>query len=79
MICIPSSIGFPLLSRTIYQYTKDTGKSLRSIGIVFTMADENTIIMKDTMKEYREKYKAEVFKDFMKHSTTIARAVSENL
>lgn len=52
---------------------------MRSIGIVFTMVDENTIIMKDTMKEYREKYKAEVFKDFMKHSTTIARAVSENL
>lgn len=74
-----SSIGFPLLSRTIGQYQKDTGKTLQHLGIVFTMVDENTTIMNETMTEYREKYKAQVFKHFIKHSTTIARAVSENL
>lgn len=74
-----SSIGFPLLDRAIHQYQRDTGKKLKRIGIVFTMVNEHTTIMKDTMRDYRKKYDAEIFKDFNKHATSIARAVSKNL
>lgn len=74
-----SSIGYPLLSRMLHQYESDTGKSLKSAGIIFTMVDERTIIMRETMKDYRAQYKGEVFRDFIKHSTYIARAVAENM
>ena len=74
-----SSIGFPLLDKAIIQYQRDTGKKLKRIGIVFTMVSEHTIIMKDVMRDYRSQYKTEIFKDYNKHATSIARAVSKNL
>lgn len=72
-----SSIGLPLLERGIEEYEGRYGKKIQQIGVIFTMVSR-TILMRDTMETLKSSPGRIVFDNFMRHSTTIARAVKKN-
>jgi len=73
-----SSIGLPLLERAIREYDEDQDKKLYFLGIIFTMVDLRTNLMKGTMEQIRNRYKHQVFDNIMRRSIYIAEAVRHN-
>jgi len=73
-----SSIGLPLLERAIAEYEEDHDKRLEFLGIIFTMVDLRTNLMKTTMEQIRESYGEYVFDNVMRRSIAIAEAVRSN-
>ncbi len=72
-----SSVGLPLLERSIRQLEANYGKKIKQIGIVFTMAQPHTKLTRRTMRTIRSSGRA-TFDNFLRHSTTVARAVERN-
>ncbi len=72
-----SSIGLPLLERTMNQYKEDFGSDIDQIGIVFTMVDIRTRLMNEVMEQIRKSRK-HVFEPFMRQSIRIAEASRNN-
>jgi len=73
-----SSIGLPLLERAIREYDEDQDKKLDFLGIVFTMVDLRTNLMRSTMEQIRNRYEHHVFDNIMRRSIYIAEAVRHN-
>ncbi|RKY95945.1 MAG: hypothetical protein DRQ03_08085, partial [Candidatus Hydrothermota bacterium] len=73
-----SSIGLPLLERGIKDYEERFAKRIKQIGIIFTMVDIRTTLMKDTMNTLKASTNRVVFDNYLRHSTKIARAVKQN-
>jgi len=73
-----SSIGLPLLERGIKDYEERFAKRIKQIGIIFTMVDIRTTLMKDTMNTLKSSTNRVVFDNYLRHSTKIARAVKQN-
>jgi chromosome partitioning protein len=75
-----SSLGLPLLQRALEEYHEDTGVKPVDLGIVFSMVKENTNVMRTEMQRISSssggKY---VFKNKLRHGTSIAEAVGKNL
>ena len=73
-----SSIGLPLLERGIRDYEERFGKKIKQIGVIFTLVDKRTTLMRDTMTTLRSSPNRVIFNNCLRHSTTIARAVKKN-
>lgn len=74
-----SVVGLPLLERYIEDYTDDAGMKLEQIGLVFTMVTGPTPqTMKSVMAQIRTERKADVFKEVLSQSTSVARAVIDH-
>lgn len=74
-----SVVGLPLLERYIEDFTDDNGIALEQIGLVFTMVTGNVPhAMKTVMAQIRSDRKADVFKEYISHSTNVVRSVEEH-
>jgi chromosome partitioning protein len=74
-----SVVGLPLLERYIDEFTDDAGMTLEQIGLVFTMVTGAVPqAMKSVMDQIRKERKGDVFKDFLNHSTNVAKSVTEH-
>jgi chromosome partitioning protein len=75
-----STIGLPLLKRTIEEYESDYGEiydlDVKNLGIVFTMVDIRTKIMREMMQRIAKTERT--FKNYLRQSISIANAVQEN-
>jgi chromosome partitioning protein len=75
-----STIGIPLLKRTIQEYNEDYQEiydlDVKNIGIVFTMVDIRTKIMPELIKDISAK--ENTFNDYLRQAISIAEAVQQN-
>ena len=72
-----SVLGLPLLVKAMQDYEERSGQELLRLGLVFTQVRQ-TPAMAATMKEVRQQYVGEVFKDIIPQTTGVAEAVEEN-
>lgn len=72
-----SSIGTSLIERAIEKYEDTYGHNIKQVGIVFTMVKLNSRLMKDTMSTIRKTSRI-CFKNYLRDSTQIAKAVKYN-
>jgi len=70
-----STIGYPLLEEAMSNYEEISGKQLKLVGIVFTMVDSRTNLMKDMMNIFRKKYPKYVFSNILHQSIRVAELV----
>jgi len=71
-----STIGLPLLEKVMEQYEEDHGHKISQLGIIFTMVDKRTTLMKDRMEEIRKTRKT--FKNYLRQSIRVAEAIGSN-
>lgn len=72
-----SVLGLPLLEKAMQDYEDRSGQQLLRLGLIFTQV-RHTPAMDATMREVREQYVGEVFKDTMHQTTGVAEAVEQN-
>jgi chromosome partitioning protein len=72
-----STIGLPLLEKAMEQYEEDYGHKITLLGIIFTMVDKRTTLMKERMDEIRKTRKT--FENYLRHSIKVAKAVGVNM
>lgn len=73
-----STIGLPLLERTMREYEEDSGHYIHELGIIFTMVDIRTNLMRTQMEEIRKSSRS-TFQNYLRYSITISEAVGKHL
>lgn len=73
-----STIGLPLLERWLSRYCDMQGMQINQVGIVFTMARENTNQMSEQMETLREERGDMVFDALMGQSIRISESVENH-
>lgn len=73
-----SVLGLPLLTKAMQDYEERSGQELIRLGLVFTQVRQ-TEAMIATMKQVREAYPGEVFRESIDQTTGVAEAVEANL
>lgn len=71
-----STIGLPLLEKVMEQYEEDHGHKITQLGIIFTMVDIRTTLMKDRMEEISKTRRT--FKNYLRQSIRVAEAIGSN-
>ena len=73
---ILSTIGLPLLERAIREYEENYGVKVKQLGVIFTMVDKRTKLMKEQMDEISKT--REAFRTYLRQSIKVAEAVRNN-
>ncbi len=75
-----SVIGIPLLERWLEDFTEENGKSIKSVGLVFTLVRGPVPArMQEVMDELRADRTEEVFTEHLSQADCVARSVEEHL
>lgn len=74
-----SVIGLPLLERWLEEFTEDSGKTVKSVGLVFTLVrGPLPRRMKEVMDELRASRGDQVFKASLSQAACVAKSVEDH-